>query len=595
LIKNQLWEWCGTASLFHIFLDFIYNWFDPPPLNYKATNVESSKEIIDVRGKPTEVVDEEDLLVVIRIEPNDEGKDPKPAKRVERRQALKADTKISWLDDEPGFNVIEDYMDTLVDNVPMTAEENYVSLPQPHTKISSVFILKDINLKFTLLPGDELCGFKEDAHQHSKYENEDEEDSRTQSDKGCIVLDFNKFNLYYMLFKRTDFDENSDEYNYGWRIHCHVHDLVVHDNIVASKWRTFMCYNVHYPRQDNTNIISFTYDTRNDPKGNIAKIRASLLPLRFYIDQYALMSLLRFFPIVFGESKRPRGPKGPDSSPSPPTRFDVVSVKDINVLVDFKPKSIDEKFKKDDNPASQFLDLVLVPFENLALKLSSKTLTQVVGWEQLIDTFKAAWEPEIKPHAVVARLVYGLRPLRPFFDVGQGIRDLVVIPWEEYTKTGSLGLLHGIQMGTSSFFQKLLSGTTELTARALVDTASLLDKTSDIIQKGESPPGLPSKFANTPSSPAEGVVQAIQSVRRGFGEAAHVVTLPLSVFKKEGVSGFLTNTAKAIPLAIIRPTAGVTEGLGRVVLGLRSGMNGNEKADRDKKYGGKKKKSNLKN
>ena len=92
-----------------------------------------------------------------------------------------------------------------------------------------------------------------------------------------------------------------------------------------------------------------------------------------------------------------------------------------------------------------------------------------------------------------------------------------------------------------------------------------------------------SKFAAQPGSTSEGLQQAYESFRREMHTTRRVVVVPLSDLEN-GKFKAVGSLVRALPVAVLRPMIGITEGLSKTVLGLRNELQPNMKQDADAKY-----------
>jgi autophagy-related protein 2 len=80
-------------------------------------------------------------------------------------------------------------------------------------------------------------------------------------------------------------------------------------------------------------------------------------------------------------------------------------------------------------------------------------------------------------------------------------------------------------------------------------------------------------MAHQPSGVLEGLQRAFQSVAREVGSAAEtVIAVPIRQYEQTGPGGYVRSVIRALPIAIIRPIAGVAEGISYTMLGLRNDL-----------------------
>ncbi|EFA81993.1 hypothetical protein PPL_05228 [Heterostelium album PN500] len=96
---------------------------------------------------------------------------------------------------------------------------------------------------------------------------------------------------------------------------------------------------------------------------------------------------------------------------------------------------------------------------------------------------------------------------------------------------------------------------------------------------------LQSKFSDQPIDTKEGIQHAYESVSREIKSAAHtIIAIPMKEYHQKGTKGYMKSMVKAVPIAIIRPMIGLTEGVSKTLLGVRNQIDPQKKAEMDNKY-----------
>lgn len=60
--------------------------------------------------------------------------------------------------------------------------------------------------------------------------------------------------------------------------------------------------------------------------------------------------------------------------------------------------------------------------------------------------------------------------------------------------------------------------------------------------------------------------------------------MPIQQYEQTGVEGYFRSVIRAMPVAVLRPAAGVTEALSYTLLGLRNHINPQAKSDADDEW-----------
>jgi len=128
---------------------------------------------------------------------------------------------------------------------------------------------------------------------------------------------------------------------------------------------------------------------------------------------------------------------------------------------------------------------------------------------------------------------------------------------------------------------KFTQGAADGAARLTVGATTILETV------GGSSDSDNSKFANQPSNVVEGFQDAYTSLSTQLKEAKdNVVVIPLQQYQMYGTRGYVSAMMKAVPLAIIKPMIGTTDGMSKVILGVKNQINKQDKIIMDNKYGG---------
>jgi len=236
--------------------------------------------------------------------------------------------------------------------------------------------------------------------------------------------------------------------------------------------------------------------------------------------------------------------------------------------IDYKAKKMHLQNMRDGD-LKQFMNLATL--RRMAISLSALKLYKIRGWGQLGAVIAESWYDQLKRQAPTGWLsAFGL--LYSFRIVGRGIADLVLLPYDEYTKSGTSGIIKGVTKGTTSFAKNVFVGTTDLGLRIISSTQNLLENVTSLI---DSSPSSQPKSLPQPTNAAEGVLHAVDSVSRNLKDAANTIIIPLEVYKKYGTKGFITSVLRAVPIAILKPVKGSLEGVGQVLRGAQTSVDPN--------------------
>jgi hypothetical protein len=143
----------------------------------------------------------------------------------------------------------------------------------------------------------------------------------------------------------------------------------------------------------------------------------------------------------------------------------------------------------------------------------------------------------------VPSAISSLKPVKSFMNIGQGLSELILLPYYQYKKDGRL--LRGIQRGTFKFLKRATAETAQLGAKISIGTQNLLENIEQLFRDPENYQNV-SKYSNQPKSVTEGIEQAYDDLRQNLGDAYRNVSIE---------SG--TNAFRSVPHVIIKPMIGM--------------------------------------
>ncbi|KYQ88667.1 hypothetical protein DLAC_10845 [Tieghemostelium lacteum] len=311
------------------------------------------------------------------------------------------------------------------------------------------------------------------------------------------------------------------------------------------------------------------------------------------------------------------------------TYFQSVEILPIRLKIDYKPKKVDYYSLTTGNYAEL---LNLLPLEGAVLNLNRLKLNGVGGWSALINQIGKAWIPHIINTQLLG-YVSGVRGLNSIIHIGESLANLVILPYEQYKKDGKL--FRGLKKGTTTFLKNLTIETLSVGAKVAIGTQGLLEIADNVLSKN-SPSSSPSltqrSLPNTPSSllnvnnnnnillnnnsalhsmanspklniitftpthsssklsdqpmdTREGIQHAYESVSRELKSTVQtIIAIPMKEYHQKGTKGYVKSIVKAVPIAIIRPMIGITEGVSKTLLGVRNHIDPQKKIEMDNKY-----------
>jgi autophagy-related protein 2 len=295
-----------------------------------------------------------------------------------------------------------------------------------------------------------------------------------------------------------------------------------------------------------------------------------LMPMRCLLDQRAISFLKAFFNKNDTLSSKTKDEKDVWSLqlhlPPPPT-FKSFKIKPWKVKVDYYPIRVDVTALRE----GSIVELVnLSPIERMVITLDEVVVLNSDGFGPVFSEAVSSWIKEICA-TQLHKFLANARPFEPFTDVGQGLTDLVILPYEAFKEGDSIqrAMKKGVKsLAETVVFQTLAttSGLTKMAAGLMADSLRLKGR------NGASDP-LPSRPVSIPKGIGDARVHAARSLARGLSAANYkVVIVPYREYLRNGMSGAVTSVIKGIPVLLVAPLSGATEAASYTLLGARNAL-----------------------
>jgi len=287
-----------------------------------------------------------------------------------------------------------------------------------------------------------------------------------------------------------------------------------------------------------------------------------LLPMRAIIDQRAIQFAQGFFHKVDTEDTNDWR-KGLHLVPPP--RFRAFRVKKWKLKVDYIPQKLDVDALRD----GCIVELVnLSPIDGMVITLSQVTVEDSVGFGDALGDLTGNWLQEIVSTQLY-KFLTNARPFEPISDVGQGITDLVVLPYEAF-KSGD-----DVRRAVSSGM-KSLAGTVAF--QALTTSSRLTEYAANRMAaivggRYQNRCPLPTRPTAAPRGVQDVTAHAMESLARGFQAANYkIVIVPYREYSRHGAMGAADSVLRGIPVMLVAPVTGAAEALSYTLLGARNAL-----------------------
>jgi len=305
----------------------------------------------------------------------------------------------------------------------------------------------------------------------------------------------------------------------------------------------------------------------NEVASDECEMTIQILPMRCILDQRAINFIKAFF---HSEEK-----EGNDSEKwnaglhyLPPPFFRSVRVKPWKLKVDYLPQKLDIDALRE----GSFVELVNVsPIDGMVITLSLAKVENLLGFGPVGGGLVGKWVQEIVA-TQLHKFLANARPFEPFSNVGQGVGDLVVLPYEAFKNGEDIrrAMSSGIKSLAETFAFQTLTTTSRLTHYAANKMAGTV-RGRRRVNVASNP--LPSRPSHAPKGVGDVTGHAMESLARGFQAANHkVIIVPYREYVRNGPTGAATSVIKGVPVLLVAPLTGATEALSYTLLGARNAL-----------------------
>lgn len=305
--------------------------------------------------------------------------------------------------------------------------------------------------------------------------------------------------------------------------------------------------------------------SENEIESDDCEITMQLLPMRAIIDQRAIHFARSFFHKEELEEKK-------ESWSSrlhliPPPRFHAFRVKPWKLKVDYIPQKLDVSALRE----GSIVELINIsPIDGMIITLSQVSVEGVVGFGDVMGGLTSNWLQEIVS-TQLHKFLANARPFEPITDVGQGVSDLVVLPYEAFKNGDDIrrAMSAGIKSLAETVTFQALTTTSRLTEYAATKMATIVG--GRYHNSAANP--LPARPTAAPKGVRDVTGHAMESLARGFQAANYkIVIVPYREYTRHGAAGAASSVLRGIPVMLVAPMTGATEALSYTLLGARNAL-----------------------
>jgi hypothetical protein len=308
---------------------------------------------------------------------------------------------------------------------------------------------------------------------------------------------------------------------------------------------------------------------KNEVESDESDVTVQLLPMRLLLDQRAISFIRAFVNNEVNDEipKVPRKRWSDEFRLIPPPKFLVFKIKPWKVKVDYYPSRMDISALRE----GSIVELVNIsPIQRMVITLSEVTVLDSLGVGPVFGGIASSWVKEICA-TQLHKFLANARPFEPFTDVGQGLTDLVILPYEAFKQGESIQ--RAMRKGMKSLADTVAFQTLTTTSGLTKFAADLMAGTLGGGKLNDAANPLPSRPITVPKGIGDVRRHAYESLARGVQAANYkIVVVPYREFSRNGVTGAVTSAIKGIPVLLVAPLTGVTEAASYTLLGARNAL-----------------------
>ena len=224
----------------------------------------------------------------------------------------------------------------------------------------------------------------------------------------------------------------------------------------------------------------------------------------------------------------------------------------------------------------------------------------ILGLDKLLVTVANAWLADIRSSQLPA-LLGGVGPMHAFLQMVYGIRDLVLLPLEQYKKDGRI--VRGLQKGTTSFTHTTTLSFLDVTNKFLNVVKFMAELAFDVMSpdgcvvygklphpvrdcKRKAGRAIVRRSRGTPADLREGMLGAVQLLREGFDETARslVEAAASSSGERQGMAGAVGGVLRAVPSTMVRPVILGAAATSNLLDGVKNQISPDQRIEEEEKW-----------
>jgi len=251
-----------------------------------------------------------------------------------------------------------------------------------------------------------------------------------------------------------------------------------------------------------------------------------------------------------------------------------VEVLSVPVKLDYKPKKVDFVGLRSGR-TTEFMNFFVLDGADFTLKHT--ILYGTSGFTKLHQSLEDVWMPDIRNNQLPT-VLSGLKGVRTVVNVGNGMRDLVMIPIQEYKKDGRV--VRSISKGARAFAKTTGGELTRFGAQLAIGAQNALQGAEDYLAGGSADVGEDddeigsgerrsiSNYANQPAGILQGLKGAARSLERDILVTKDAIIAISGEMRESGTAeGAARAVVRHAPTLILRPMIGASKAISQTLMG----------------------------
>ena len=367
-----------------------------------------------------------------------------------------------------------------------------------------------------------------------------------------------------------------------------IQDLTVYDHMPASTWNKFALCDIEPAKREMNrpmvNLAILTVKPAPDLAATELVIEVSILPLRLYVDQFALEFIQRFFAFKDDSATSSSTPV----APSEQAFIQRLDIKTVQLCLDYKPRKVDYRSIRSGS-TSEFKNFVIL--EGTPILLRRAILYGIKSLDELHDTLSDIWTPDVIRNQL-GQVLSGVAMARPIVNVGSAVADLFTVSMREYKKDGRA--VRAMRKGMGVFARNTTTEAARLIAKTAIGAQNLLEGAvaftnperpsssrtrkhsydwEDLASSEIEEPRAISNYADQPVTVRAGLRSAARHFKKDLETARDAAIAIPGEIQAEGTGAGLAKVLyRRAPTVILKPLAGTTKVVSRTLMGVGNAL-----------------------